>query len=128
MQATVPNIHTTTYGSRVGMRVSNAVHESRPWRIREIAPDFTVEDVWALPVEGGAGDFQTLLEVMASGDPAHGLSLPARVLVGVRWRLGRWFGWAGPASAPPIPGTNAVSLTGRPPAGLRATPAGAELA
>jgi hypothetical protein len=32
-----------------------------PWRIREIAPDFTVEDVWALPVYGGAGDFPALL-------------------------------------------------------------------
>jgi hypothetical protein len=39
------------------MRVPNAVHESRPWRIREIAPDFTLEDVWALPVYGGADDF-----------------------------------------------------------------------
>jgi len=108
------------------MRVSNAVHESRPWRIREIAPDFTVEDVWALPVEGGAGDFQTLLEVMASGDPAHGLSLPARVLFGVRWRLGRWFGWDDPAGELPIPGTNEVSLTGRLPEDLRGTAADLE--
>ena len=50
------------------MRVPNAVHESRPWRIREIAPDFTLEDVWALPVYGGADDFPHLLEVMASRD------------------------------------------------------------
>jgi len=34
------------------MRRPNAAHEARPWRIREIAPDFTVEDVWALPVYG----------------------------------------------------------------------------
>ena len=59
------------------MGLPNAAHESRPWRIREIAPDFTVEDVWALPVHGGAEDFQTLLEVMVSldmanaGRPAH---------------------------------------------------------
>jgi microcystin degradation protein MlrC len=44
------------------------VHESRPWRIREIAPDFTLADAWALPVYGGAGDFPHLLEVMASRD------------------------------------------------------------
>ena len=40
------------------MRLPNAAHESRPWRIREIVPDFTLEDVWALPAEGGAEDFQ----------------------------------------------------------------------
>ena len=53
------------------MRLPNAVHESRPWRIREIAPDFTLEDVWALPVYGGAGDFPALLEVMTSRDLAR---------------------------------------------------------
>ena len=31
------------------MRLPNAAHESRPWRIREIVPDFTLEDVWATP-------------------------------------------------------------------------------
>jgi hypothetical protein len=108
------------------MRLPDAAHESRPWRIREIAPDFTVEDVWALPVEGGAGDFQTLLEVMASGDPAHELSLPARVLFRVRWRLGRWFGWDDAAGELPIPGTNEVSLTDRLPEDLRGTAADLE--
>jgi hypothetical protein len=53
------------------MRLPNAAHESRPWCIREIAPDFTVEDVWALSVHGGAEDFQALLEVMVSLDMAN---------------------------------------------------------
>ncbi len=45
------------------MRLPNATHESRPWRIREIAPDFTLEDVWTLPaVSGGVEDFQTAIE------------------------------------------------------------------
>ena len=39
------------------MRVPNEVHTSRPWRIREIAPDFEVEDVWELPAYGRAEDF-----------------------------------------------------------------------
>jgi hypothetical protein len=34
------------------MKLPNAVYEARPWRIHEIAPDFTLEDVWALPVHG----------------------------------------------------------------------------
>jgi hypothetical protein len=102
------------------MRLPNAAHETRPWRIREIAPDFTVEDVWALPVYGGAGDFPKLLEVMASLDPARGASPAARVLFGVRWRLGRWFGWD-EAAERPIPGQEELSLTSRLPEDLRGT-------
>jgi hypothetical protein len=103
------------------MRLPNAAHESRPWRIREIAPDFTVEDVWALPVHGGADDFQTLLEIMSSGDPANAESLATRTLWRVRFRLGSWFGWDDPPGELPIPGTNETSLTGRLPGDLRNT-------
>ena len=105
------------------MRIPNAVHESRAWRIREIAPDFTIEDVWALPVHGGAEDFQTLLEVMASLDPIHGASLATRMLFAARWRLGSWFGWDDAAGQLPIPGKNEVSLTDRLPEDLRGTAA-----
>ena len=105
------------------MRLPNAAHESLPWRIREIAPDFTIEDVWAIPVHGGAEDFQTLLEIIASGNPASRASLPTRVLFGVRWRLGSWFGWDDPAGELPTPGTNHASLTDRLPDDLRNTAA-----
>src|SRR5918995_1836455 len=37
-------------GPRV--RLPNAAHTSRPWRIHELAPDFRLEDVWALPTPG----------------------------------------------------------------------------
>ncbi len=106
------------------MRLPNAAHESRPWRIREIAPDFIVEDVWALPVHGGVEDFQTLLEVMVSLDPANAGSRPLRVLWRLRDRLGSWFG-LGRISASidpsrddgagklPIPGTNETSVAQR---------------
>lgn len=114
------------------MRLSNSEHESRSWRIREIAPDFTLEDVWALPAHGGAEDFQTLLDLMASSDPANVESLPTRVLWRVRDRLGGWFG-IGRISAPsgsgqdgatgklPIPGNSETSLAGRLPDDLRDT-------
>jgi hypothetical protein len=107
-----------------GKRLPNAAHESRPWRIREIATDFTLEDVWALPVQGDAEDFQTLLELMASSDPANAESLPTRVLWRLRDRLGKGFG-LGRISAPadsgrddaagklPIPGTAETSLAER---------------
>ena len=62
------------------MRIPNAVHEAHPWRIHEIAPDFTVEDVWALPAHGDAGDFDTLVDVMVSLDFPSSTSLPTRAL------------------------------------------------
>ena len=116
------------------MRLPNAAHESRPWRIREIAPDFTVEDVWALPVHGGTEDFPKLLELIASSDPANAESLPTRFLWRLRDRLGSWFDLGG-ISAPvdggsdeaagklPIPGTNETSLSDRLPDDLRGTAA-----
>jgi hypothetical protein len=114
------------------MRLPDAAHESRPWRIREIAADFTLEDVWALPVYGGADDFQALLELMSSFDPANSESRPTRVLWSIRDRLGRWFG-IGRISTPvehgrddavgrlPIPGTHETSLADRLPDDLRST-------
>ena len=93
------------------MRLPNAVHEAGPWRIREIVPDFTLEDVWALPAHGGAEDFPKLLELGTSLDPANADSLPARALWRIRDRLGAWFD-LGRISEPddgsgalPIPGT-----------------------
>ena len=116
------------------MRLPNAAHESRPWRIREIVPDFTLEDVWALPAHGGAKDFQTLLELTVSCDPANWESLPTRLLWRLRDRLGSWLGF-GRISAPidsgrddaagklPIPATNETSLAERLPDDLRNTAA-----
>jgi Protein of unknown function (DUF2867) len=112
-------------------QLPNSVHESCSWRIREIAPDFTVEDVWALPVHGDAEDFQALLELMAASDPAQAESLPTRLLWQLRDRLGSWFD-LGRISAPaggdqatagklPIPGTSETSLSERLPDDLRDT-------
>ncbi len=116
------------------MRVPNSEHESRPWRIREITPDFVLEDVWALPTPGSAEDFPALLELMASSDPANSSSLPTRVLWRVRDRLGRLFdlggistptgsGPDGAAGNLPIPGTSETSLAERLPDDLRDTAA-----
>jgi hypothetical protein len=116
------------------IRLPNAAHESRPWRIHEIAPDFTLEDVWALPVQGGAEDFERALDLLFSLDPANSDSRAARSLWRFRDRLGEWFG-LGRISEPvdsgqddgagelPIPGTNETSLAGRLPDDLRGTAA-----
>ncbi|HEY6779629.1 MAG TPA: DUF2867 domain-containing protein [Thermoleophilaceae bacterium] len=117
------------------MRLPNAAHESRPWRIREIAPDFTLEDVWALPVHGGAEDFPKLIELGASLDPANADSLPTRALWRLRDLLGKWFdlGRITPpadssddAGGLPIPGASETSLAERLPDDLRGTTADLE--
>jgi hypothetical protein len=116
------------------MRLPNSAHESRPWRIREIVPDFILEDVWALPTPGGADDFPALLKLMASSDPANSSSIPTRVLWHIRDRLGKLFDLGGisePAGSDsgdatgklPIPGTNETSLAERLPDDLRGTAA-----
>ncbi len=117
------------------MRLPNATHESRPWRIRAIVPDFTLEDVWTLPaVSGCSEDFQTAIEMAVSFNPANAESLPTRVLWGIRDRLGSWFG-LGRISTPidsgrddvadklSIPDNDETSLTDRLPEDLRNTAA-----
>jgi hypothetical protein len=109
------------------MRLPNEVHESRFWRIHEIVPDFTLEDVWALPLGGDAEDFERAIELMESADPADLDSRAARALWQLRDRLGSWFSLgrisepAGGDGALPIPGTDEASLSGRLPNDLRGT-------
>src|SRR5947208_452311 len=78
------------------MMLPKTAHTSRPWRIHEIAPDFRLEDVWALPTPGGPADFPRLVETIAAGDPAQGSSRVARALWATRWKLGELFGWDDP--------------------------------
>src|SRR6202022_2127773 len=98
---------------RIGMRLSNSEHESPSWRIREVAPDFRLEDAWALPAQGGVDDFAKLLEVMASLDPARGESRSTRALFSLRWRIGGWFGWDDASERRPIPGNDETTLSAR---------------
>lgn len=109
------------------MRLPNAEHESHAWRICDIAPDFRLEDVWALPAQGGADDFTKLLEVMASLDPANGASRATRVLFRIRLCLGGWFGWDDDAADLPVPGKTETTLSVRLPEDLRNTARNLEL-
>ncbi len=78
------------------MRIPNAAHTSRPWRIHELTTDFQLEDVWALPTPGGPDDFPRLVRLMSSGPPSRGSSRAARTLWAVRWKVGELLGWDGP--------------------------------
>lgn len=113
------------------MKLPNAEHERLPWRIHELVRDFTLEDVWALPVHGGPEDFQAFLELVGSFDPSQADSVPTRFLWKLRDRLGAWLGLgeistpvdAEEAGALPIPGTTETSLRDRLPPDLRGSAA-----
>jgi len=79
-------------------RLPNSAHTSRPWRIHEIAPDFKLEDVWALPGRGVPSEFPRLVQMITSLDPAQGPSRIMRALWATRWKVGRLFGWDDPDS------------------------------
>ena len=70
------------------MRLPNSVHEAHPWVIAQIAPDFTLLDVWALPVRGGPDDRDSALEILASFDPANAECAASRALFRLRFRVG----------------------------------------
>jgi Protein of unknown function (DUF2867) len=116
------------------MKLLKAEHECRSLRIHDVVADFTLEDVWALPVYGDAKEFDAFLEFIGSMDPTETENRPARFLWDLRNRLGAWFD-LGEISSPadqgndgglPIPGTDETSLRGRLPADLRGTAVGFE--
>ncbi|HTU78876.1 MAG TPA: DUF2867 domain-containing protein [Solirubrobacteraceae bacterium] len=109
------------------MRLSNSEHESHAWRIGEVAPDFRLVDAWALPAQGRRQDFATLLEVIASLDPAHARSRATRALFAIRYRVGGWLGWDEQARPLAIPDDTDATLSARLPHDLRGTAAGRQL-
>ena len=98
------------------MRLPDTAHTSQPWRIHEIAPDFALEDVWALPTPGGPDDFPWLVHAMATLDPARSSSAAARTLFAIRWKLGELLHWDDEGDGL---GTRVPSLRDRLPADLR---------
>ena len=99
-------------------RIPADEHAAHPWRIREIAGDFRLEDAWVLPVRGTRGQFAELLALFDRVDP-RAASGPSRWLFALRDRLGRWLGWDDAPSDPwPIPGCRETTLRERLPADL----------
>lgn len=104
------------------MRLPNERHETHPWVIARIAPDFELLDVWQLPAQGGADEFASLVEITTSLDPAKGDSRATRALFSLRWRLGEWFGWDDASTGKlPVPGDTETTLSARVPEDLRDT-------
>ncbi len=106
-------------------KLANTAHTSQPWRIHELAEDFHLEDVWALPTPGGPDDFPQLVELMSSFDPGKGSSGPVRLLFDIRWKLGELLGWDSPDAGL---GARVPTLRDRLPADLRDAPSGPQSA
>lgn len=120
------------------MKLPHTAHTSRPWRIHELAPDFEVEDVWALPTPGGPDDFPRLVRLGSTNDPrelnAQGkyvgdgsrgiVSCVSRALFELRWKLGELFGWDDRDSGV---GCRVATLRDRLPDDLRDAPRGPDL-
>ncbi|MFI0980794.1 DUF2867 domain-containing protein [Streptomyces sp. NPDC021093] len=113
------------------MKLPTTAHTSRPWRIHSIAPDFRLEDVWALPTPGGPDDLAHLVDLFTDAHkdddskPAAHVSTPvSRLLFAVRDKLGKLLGWDRPEKGV---GGRVPSLRGRLPADLRDGPRGSDL-
>jgi hypothetical protein len=103
------------------LRLPSTAHTSRPWRIHEIAPDFRLEDVWALPTPGGPDDFPRLLGMATSLDPSTSSSFVVRALFDLRWKIGGLLGWDDDDRGI---GSRVPTLRDRLPADLRDGPVG----
>ena len=103
------------------MKLSNAAHTSRPWRIHELTSDFRLEDVWALPTPGGPDDFPRLVQRFANDDPSRSASGAVRTLFAIRWKVGEVLGWDRPDAGL---GSRVPTLRDRLPADLRDAPSG----
>jgi hypothetical protein len=97
------------------MRIPASAHTSRPWRIHEIAADFTVLDVWALPTPGDPDDFPRLVALFATIDPSQGSGGASSLVWSAREKLGQVLGLDDPGSGI---GERTPSLRDRLPADL----------
>lgn len=100
------------------MRLPDTEHTSRAWKIGEIAPEFRLEDVWALPTPGSADDFPRLVEQFTTFSPVSHSPAVVRALFAIRFAIGGALGWDTPRESGPMP-----TLRDRLPADLRERPA-----
>lgn len=100
-------------------RLPDSAHSAYPWAIHAIAPDFALEDVWALPVTAGPGDFAKVVDHVCTMDERSSPA-PVRALWAIRWKLGALLGWDGERDGI---GERVASLRERVPEELRATAA-----
>jgi hypothetical protein len=100
-------------------RLPDTAHTAQPWRIHELTGDFDLEDVWELAPVDGPADFERLVRLISSRDPAKSSSRAVRALFEIRWRLGSLLGWDDEDTGV---GSRVPTLRDRLPADLRDAP------
>jgi hypothetical protein len=103
-----------------GGRLPDSAHSAYPWAIHALAPDFTLEDVWALPVAAGPDDFPEVVDRFCALDAERSGPPAVRALWAIRWKLGALLGWDGDDAGT---GARVASLADRVPEELRASAA-----
>jgi hypothetical protein len=101
-------------------RLPDSAHSAYPWAIHDVAPDFALEDVWALPATGGPDDFAGVVDRFCRLDAERSGPVAVRALWALRWKLGALLGWDDEDTGT---GARVASLAERVPADLRATAA-----
>lgn len=73
------------------MRLPLSAQDEHPWLVRDIARDFTLDEVWEFPIEADASQGDTFRSFCALEDAARAepLSGPAEWLVKLRLLLGK---------------------------------------
>lgn len=89
---TTTPIDTVDSGSR---RIPTEVFRAQPWRVHELIPDFTIEDVWLLPTPSGPDGLTRWVERLTD-DRDGDLHPVVRTLLALRWKVGGLFGWDRP--------------------------------
>jgi hypothetical protein len=97
------------------MRLDPTIHRARPWRVHDLARDFTLLDAWRIPIEAdpARGDtFADFYRVFVANGVETG-SRVANALFRLRFFLGRALGLDRRAAPLPIPGCTETSVAER---------------
>lgn len=95
----------------MSVRLPNATQDEQPWLVRDIARDFTLDEVWEFPIQADASKGETFRTFCQMEDAARAepLSGPAEWLVQFRMLLGK-LGLDRESNQLPIPGCTETTV------------------
>jgi hypothetical protein len=97
------------------MKSALATHRQHPWRVHKLCPDFSLLDVWQIPIDADPArgeDFESFYRLFLDNGIATD-SVIANTLFRLRLRLGRALGLDRSNVALPIPGCRETSVAAR---------------